>query len=119
MTANQQLEVAKTLKLKQDVQPMSVSTQPTIKKITDDNSSSAPETIGNHQAHATDNRADREGSLPAASAVHTATNATADRYGISYELRFGPYLNTMPKTNIEPTLGTLYSGLIGEIASTS
>ena len=43
-----------------------------------DNSNSTPETVNNHQANAADNQEDQQGSLPAASAVHTATNATAD-----------------------------------------
>ena len=70
-----------------------------------DNSSSTPENIDNHQAKAADNREDRQGSLPAASPVHTATNATEDHYGIPYDLTFGPFLNTLPKTNIEPYTG--------------
>ena len=67
-----------------------------------DNSGATPETANNHQANAADNQEDRQGSLPGASAVHTATNATADHYGIPYDLTIGPYLNTLPKMNIEP-----------------
>ena len=67
-----------------------------------DNSGATPETANNHQANAADNQEDRQGSLPGASAVHTATNATADHYGIPYDLTIGPYLNTLPKINIEP-----------------
>ena len=67
-----------------------------------DNTSSTPETIDSHHANATDNQEDRQGSLPAAFAVHTATNTkTKCHYGIPYHLKFGRYLNTLPKMNIE------------------
>ena len=66
------------------------------------NSSSTPETVNNHRAIAADNQENRQESLPAASAVHAATIATADHYGKPYDLTFGPYLNTLPKLNIEP-----------------
>ena len=70
-----------------------------------DNSSSTQEIIDNHQANAADNQVDEQGSLLAASAVHTSLNATADDYGIPYDLTFGPYLNTLTKMNIEPYTG--------------
>ena len=77
-------------------------------------SNSAPVTVNNHQANAAENQEDRQGSLPAACAVHTATNATADHrdYGIPYDLTFGPYMNTLPTMNLEPYTGNplLWSG---------
>ena len=69
------------------------------------NNFSTPETIENHQANAADNHEGQQGSLPATSAVPTATNGTADHYGIPYDLTFEPYSNTLSKTNIEPYTG--------------
>ena len=99
-----------SLTIEQDVQPMSVSTQPTKKR-----SQTTTDPTGQQQRNPRDrqpssskysrNQEDRQGSLPAASAVHTATNATADHYGIPYDLTFGPHLNTLSKMNIEPYTG--------------
>ena len=96
MTANQQPDVATT----QTGRAANVSSDATNKEdhrrqeTQPDNSSATPETVNNHQPKAAKNQEDRQGSLPAASAVHTATNATAEHYGIPYDLTFGPYLNT-------------------------
>ena len=107
MAANQQTDVANT----QTGRAANVSFDATNDKedhrqqTQRDNSSSTPETVNNHQANAADNQEDRQGSLPAASAVLTATNAITDYYGIPYDMTFGPYLNTLPKTYIEPYTG--------------
>ena len=109
MTANQQPDVANTQTWRAANDSFDATndeedhrrqqTQP-------DNSNSTPETVNNHQANAAaDNQVDRQGSLPTASAVHAATNATADHNGIPYDLTFGPYLNTLPKMNTD-----LYTG---------
>ena len=104
MTANQQLDVANT----QTERAANVTFDATNdedhrrQQTQLDNSSSTTETIDNHQANAADNQEDRQGSLPAASVAHTATNATADHYGMPYNLTFGPNLNTLPKVNNEP-----------------
>ena len=108
MTANQQSDVANT----QTGRAANVSFDATNdeedhrrQQTQPDNSNLTPETVNNHQANAADNQEDRQGSLPGASAVHTATNVTADHYGIPCDLTFGPFLNTLPKMNIEPYTG--------------
>ena len=107
-TANQQLEVANTQTGRAANFSLDTANDEEDHRrpqTQSDNSSSTPETIENHQTNAADNQEDRQGSLPAASAVHTATHATADHYGIPYDLTFGPYLNTLSKMNIEPYTG--------------
>ena len=79
-----------------------------------DNIGSTPVVTNNHQSKAVDDQEDQQGSLPAISAVLTATIATTYHYGIPFDLTFGPYLNTLVKK-----IWNLHSGLIGEVASTS
>ena len=107
MTANQQTDVANTPTRRaanvsfdatnDEEDHRRQQTQP-------DNNSSTPTSVNNHQAKAADNQEDRQGSLPAASAVLTP-DVTADHYGKPYDLTFGPYVNTLPKMNIEPYTG--------------
>ena len=93
MRTNQHLDVANT----QTARAANVNLDDEDQRrqqIQQDNNSPNPETVDNHQTNAADNQEDRQRSLPAAYAVHTATNATADHYGIPYDLKFGPYFNT-------------------------
>ena len=82
MIANQQLDVANTQTgLAANVNFDTTNEEDHIRQQTQPvNSSTTPYTIDNRQTNAADNQGDRQGSLPAPSAVHTATNATTDYY---------------------------------------
>ena len=107
MTANQN---PTSLTLKQDVQPMSVSMQPTMKKITDDNrhnrtTATQPQRLSTiiKQLQQTTKRIDKGHCQqhPQSMQLRMPPQITV----IPYNLTFGPYLNTLPKMKIESYTG--------------